>query len=308
MLNNFINIPTEYFIYFLYGSAFLFMSFAIFIKDMKGSDLKLADSLWLLGMFGLTHGMHELMAMYPLIEGANLSMQELFNAKLVSLVVLVLSFLFLLQFGLILTFSSRNRGPLWPSAITASLLLAWVAFTTAHGTPMTMLFLASGKERASILLAGALLTAYGLMAYSQEIKVLSRSVSRHLRYAGVAFVFYGVFAGVFVTRFSVIALPFPIELLRGGTAIVITYFIVKALNIFNIEMRKRIEQQTRQLVQMEKLTSLGQLAAGIAHEINNPLTNASLGIETLKLKFAASGSGSEMVEKLDAVGETSTAP
>jgi signal transduction histidine kinase len=303
MLNNFINIPTEYLIYFLYGSAFLFLSFAIFIKDMKGSDLKLADSLWLLGMFGLTHGMHELMAMYPLIEGANLSMQELFNAKLVSLVVLVLSFLFLLQFGLILTFSTRNRGPLWPSAITASLLLAWVAFATAHGTPMTMLFLMQAERSARLVLclAGALLTAYGLMVYSQEIKVLSRSVSRHLRYAGVAFVFYGVFAGVFVTRFSVIALPFPIELLRGGTAIVVTYFIVKALNIFNIEMRKRIEQQTRQLVQMEKLTSLGQLAAGIAHEINNPLTNASLGIQTLKLKFAANTGGSEIVEKLDAV-------
>jgi len=302
MHNFFENIPAEYFIYFLYGSAFLFLSFSIFIRDMKGSDLKLADCLWLLGLFGLTHGLHELLAMYPLIEGPHLSMQALFNAKLVSLVVLVLSFLFLFQFGLVLTLSTHNKRSRWPNVMPALLVLAWAAFITTHDSSLTMRLLGQAEASARLLfcLSGALLTAYGLMAYSHEVKVLSRSVSRHLWYAGAAFIFYGVFAGVFVTRFSIIALPFPIELLRGGAAIVITYFITRALNIFNIEMRERIAWQTRHLIQTEKLTSLGQLAAGIAHEINNPLTNASLGLQTLKLKFAACGAG-ELVEKLDAV-------
>ncbi len=303
MLTYFINIPTEYFIYFLYGSAFIFLSFSIFIRDMKGSELKLADSLWLLGLFGLTHGLHELLAMYPLVEGPHLSMQELVNAKLVSLIVLVLSFLCLLQFGLVLTLSARNKRALWSYGIPTALVLAWVAFIATRASTMTMRSLGQAEASARLLFCftGALLTAYGLMAYSHEVKVLSRSVSRHLWYAGAAFIFYGVFAGVFATRFSVIALPFPVELLRGGAAIVITYFITRALNIFNIEMRARVARQTRHLIQTEKLTSLGQLSAGIAHEINNPLTNASLGIQTLKLKFAASGSGSEIVEKLDAV-------
>ncbi len=65
MQSLFVTIPSIYFIYFLYGAAFLFLSVAIFIKDMKGSHLKLADSLWLLGMFGLTHGLHEFLQMYP---------------------------------------------------------------------------------------------------------------------------------------------------------------------------------------------------------------------------------------------------
>jgi two-component system NtrC family sensor kinase len=93
----------------------------------------------------------------------------------------------------------------------------------------------------------------------------------------------------------------PIEFLRGVMAVVITYFISQALNIFDIETRRKIEEQARLLVQSEKLSSLGQLAAGIAHEINNPLTNASLGIQTLKQRLCNERADSDMVERLAAV-------
>lgn len=42
----------------------------------------------------------------------------------------------------------------------------------------------------------------------------------------------------------------------------------------------------QQLVQSEKMASLGQLTAGVAHEINNPINFVSAGIESLKLNFA----------------------
>ena len=83
-------------------------------------------------------------------------------------------------------------------------------------------------------------------------------------------------------------------------AVLITYFIIKALNIFDVETRINIEKQARHLVQSEKLTSLGQLAAGIAHEINNPLTNASVGIQMLRNKLGKE-SGEMSVERLNAV-------
>jgi two-component system NtrC family sensor kinase len=63
-----------------------------------------------------------------------------------------------------------------------------------------------------------------------------------------------------------------------------------ALKSFSVELEKRVEERTRelqatrdQLVQSEKLASIGQLAAGVAHEINNPI-GVILGFSQVLLK------------------------
>lgn len=50
---------------------------------------------------------------------------------------------------------------------------------------------------------------------------------------------------------------------------------------------RMLEQAQRQLVQQEKLAGIGQLAAGVAHEINNPLGFVTSNVESLQEYFSA---------------------
>jgi signal transduction histidine kinase len=66
---------------------------------------------------------------------------------------------------------------------------------------------------------------------------------------------------------------------------------------------RQLKETQSQLVQAEKLTSLGRLSAGIIHEINNPLNFAATGIYALrgKQKLLSSGEQAEYREILDDV-------
>lgn len=62
------------------------------------------------------------------------------------------------------------------------------------------------------------------------------------------------------------------------------------LRSWNVELEKKVDERTRelketqsQLVQAEKLASLGTLAGGIAHEINNPLTAVLTNVQMIRM-------------------------
>ncbi len=54
------------------------------------------------------------------------------------------------------------------------------------------------------------------------------------------------------------------------------------------ELKKR-EKQQQLLIQKSKLESMGELAAGIAHEINQPLGGISMGLDNILFKLSISG-------------------
>ena len=56
--------------------------------------------------------------------------------------------------------------------------------------------------------------------------------------------------------------------------------------IENSAVYEELKATQSQLVQSEKMASLGQLTAGIAHEINNPINFVSAGIESLKNNYS----------------------
>lgn len=77
----------------------------------------------------------------------------------------------------------------------------------------------------------------------------------------------------------------------------------------NRTLEQKIREKTRalkktqaQLIQTEKLTSLGKMAAGIAHEINNPLTSILLNAHLLEEKLKQNKHLKENLELI--IGET----
>lgn len=65
-------------------------------------------------------------------------------------------------------------------------------------------------------------------------------------------------------------------------------YAYRRLNEINEELSSTLEnlkQTQSQLVQSEKMASLGQLTAGVAHEINNPINFVSAGIDSLATNY-----------------------
>ena len=298
------SIPSICFLYFFYGLAFFFLGTAIAVKNMKGSELKLAGCLWLLAGFGFIHGSHEWFELYLLLQGRYISMTEILYIKFVTVFSVILSFFLLLIFGIkLIRAVSNNKWTKWLKTIPAILFLIWGIHLWSYGFTMDVSFfeMADMRARNTFGLIGGLMTAYGLIAYSREVKNLSLPIARNLHYAGVIFIFYAIFAGL-VSSFSMLYwLPIRIEVFRSISAILIACFIIKALNVFDIETRKKLEQQLKRLAQSDRLVSLGQLAAGIAHEINNPLTNASLNVQILKNRLENSAGDKNILQKLEAI-------
>lgn len=73
---------------------------------------------------------------------------------------------------------------------------------------------------------------------------------------------------------------------------------LKKINTKLYEANEQLKAQQTQLVQQEKMASLGLLAAGVAHEINNPLAFLSGNIEVLTTYVEAMGSMLDLYEKV----------
>ena len=62
-------------------------------------------------------------------------------------------------------------------------------------------------------------------------------------------------------------------------------YVLKVVDLRESRLMKEIQFKQEQLIQSSKLASLGQMASGIAHEINNPLTIISAKAGLLQLRI-----------------------
>ncbi len=270
----------NFILYLLYGLAFFTLGVAILSRDVRFSELGIARIIWLLALFGIIHGFHEWLELLEHMAPAIRT--PLFS--LFRLIVVSISFLFLLYFALflnIITFYGDQALKTTPKVVKAligisalSLIIAAIYFDIGSGKDV--------NTRLFVAFPGGLLAGIGLIMYSRTARAFSKNVAINFIFAGSFMICYSVLSGIISSNVVVPFMGVKIVLFRGVCAFFIMFFTIRALSVFNLEQREMINEKLLRFSQSEKLTSMGVLAAGIAHEINNPLANASLNLEMLR--------------------------
>lgn len=266
-------------IYVIYGFAFLLLGFTVLLQPKEDRVLSFAPFLWLIGLFGLLHGLKELSDWWQLAYTPNHPAIPWLDNLL-----LLISYLPLLEFG------RRLGWPLLRSQDESSPALVKVLPATIYIGALvgiTLVTLLADDSQAGIAagirlfvgLPGALLTGIGLLGYLlQHRPVLAQARARRaLRIAAIGFLLYGVFASLVtisdpqLNRFLPSQGMFaeysgiPVQLLRAVIAVSIALslgFFLRYINTLsrqreaetiarylelNNQLEKRVQSRTRQL-------------------------------------------------------------
>lgn len=89
---------------------------------------------------------------------------------------------------------------------------------------------------------------------------------------------------------AIIELPVLSKIIMYSSVIILSTFICLIHEDKRMKMLKQIERQKLNLLSSSRYTELGEIAAGIAHEINNPLTVLKVKAKKIKRKAESSDS------------------
>jgi len=279
--------PGEFYtflLYLFYGMAFFAIGVSITSRDTRASNLKIASVLWLFALFAYSHAFHEWFELYQSLPSPAFPERFIPLINLLKLLLVFVSFSFLLLFGLRLlqiTFPTKHQlFSLLPIPLVVLLLISIFPFHDSLSNA-DFLFINS-RIRNFVGLPSAVCAGLGLIFYSGTVTHISSKGARNFIGAGIALLAYGLLTGVIPSGTRLPILNAPIELFRGLSAFAILHFVMHALYTFDEERKLLTEDRLIRFAKAEKLHSLGKLAFGIAHEINNPLTNVSMNVEMLK--------------------------
>jgi len=234
-------------VWFVYGLAFFLLGVVILVYPKKDSRFDLARYIWMVGAFGIVHGLNEWLDMFIALGGP-LPLDLMANARLLTLAG---SFFFLVQFGVTaLSRHARKRHLL--RAIPLLLTVGWLAILLAS-EPSRRLLMGDIWARYLLCVPGTFLTAWGLLSQMSDFKVMRlRSVTGNLAIAAATFLVYGVLAGLVVRKagfFPASVLNYdtftaltglPVQIFRALCAVITAWSIIRILDVFRWESQEAL--------------------------------------------------------------------
>ncbi|HEB12484.1 MAG TPA: ATP-binding protein [Actinobacteria bacterium] len=228
---------------FFYGLTLVILGITIFaqLRQTEKSEFKLLEILWLLALFGFTHGAHEFLDLFEIIKGEQLTVSILETA------LTLFSFVFLLIFSYKLI-NLSVKVSIWLPVLLVSLLLALSVLLGPYSLKTWNI-----GSRYFLGLPANILVAIGLtLYYFNELK--DQSMKHTYKYFFLATGFFGLYAiveGLVVPRadffpanvinsdtfFSLFNVP--VRVFRAFAAIGITWTIWNIMDVFNLEQEER---------------------------------------------------------------------
>ena len=234
-------------VWFVYGLAFFVLGLVILVYPKKDSKFDLAQCIWMVGVFGIVHGLNEWLDMFIRIGGP-LSPNRLAQVRMF---VLPVSFFWLVLFGTtILSRNTKRRRLL--RMIPVLLAVGWLAILLLDEASRQPL-VENIWSRYLLCIPGTLLTAWALLLEMRRFRAMGlHSVTRDLAIGAATFVAYGVFAGLFVRKadffpasilnyetFTSLA-GLPVQVFRAICAVVAAWSIIRVLDVFRWESHEAL--------------------------------------------------------------------
>lgn len=228
-------------VYFVYGSAFIYLGYAVLSRARYQSRHAIAKPLKLLGIFGLTHGLLELLDFWELLKGEG----PVFF--LGNVILKWLSFLYLFEFGRRMLSLSL---PMFRHAVWGHLPILAVMITLL----ITSQDIRSGVDIGSRYLLGfpgGVMAGAGLILYGYKNRALLKRHQHLFLWSGIGLIVYGLLAGSVVgnsgreyallaTQDEFISLVgSPVQLWRALIAIGLAISVGRLLGLFEEEVRER---------------------------------------------------------------------
>ncbi len=244
-------------IYLFYGLVFVFLGVIVFLqlRITEKSEFRLLKILWLLGFFGFTHGIHELIDMLIILRG------ESPYLIIIEAEFLLVSYIFLFLFGYnLINISFRKKLSIWFPLIILILFSIFNIYLFLNNLLDHELWEIS--TRYLLGFPGSILSAIGLYLYYQsESKKLDKiNVKKYFIILSLFFISYGILGGFVVpgdsffpasvinsTSFTAL-FGVPVQVFRTLSAFGISWSLWNIMKIFNIEevaWRKHAEKKIK---------------------------------------------------------------